>query len=57
MGTIIPIAGFSAIAVITSESASMEESVSLPGSSESQAAAAKFAQFSFLLRYLYRFLA
>ncbi len=41
MGTIIPITIFSAVAVITSESASMEETASLPSANEAQKIAAR----------------
>ncbi len=41
MGTIIPIAAFSAIAIIASEAASMNESEQLPDSDSSQKTAAK----------------
>jgi hypothetical protein len=42
MGTVIPIVIFSIVAVITSESASMEETTSLPNANDTQKVAARF---------------
>lgn len=42
LGTMIPIAAFSAVAIIASEAASIEEAEALPNSNSSQKVAARY---------------